>query len=353
MIFRNNIMISGDVERSIDEPTVVAGCVIALIDFAVQRGANYATLLERSMIDQDELSDRDGRLPFMKYVALTRAASDLCGDPALALHFGERVDVSEVSIACTVGGVSTIDQAIGQLNRYASLGVEVETVGDGGRFVLRRGGGQLWMVDCRRNPNTFPELTEAAFARLVCSVRRNLGDVSFFQEIHFTHAEPSYRAEYDRIFRMPLSFGSGENAIRFDESKIAAYSAPKSSRFINGVLKDHAEAMLQKLEKGKSTRHRVEKVLLPMLCQRTANIDMTARKLGVTRQTLFRKLKSEGVTFKTVLSDLRLSLAHHHLKDGKASVKETAYLLGFSDPAAFSRAFKKWTGLTPSEVRGT
>jgi AraC-like DNA-binding protein len=72
----------------------------------------------------------------------------------------------------------------------------------------------------------------------------------------------------------------------------------------------------------------------------------------MSRQTLYRRLKEEGCTFEQVLDDLRHRLALDYLTARKASVNETAYLVGFSDPAAFSRAFKRWTGKSPREMRG-
>lgn len=76
------------------------------------------------------------------------------------------------------------------------------------------------------------------------------------------------------------------------------------------------------------------------------SMDAVAARLRLGRRTLLRKLKNEGVTFEKVLDELRQKLAHQHLGEGK-NVNETAYLLGFSDPAAFSRAFKRWTGTSP------
>lgn len=72
---------------------------------------------------------------------------------------------------------------------------------------------------------------------------------------------------------------------------------------------------------------------------------------GISLQTFFRKLKAEGVTFEQVLDGLRHQMALNYLKSGKVSVNETAYLVGFSDPASFSRAFKRWTGTSPRTMR--
>jgi Helix-turn-helix domain len=76
---------------------------------------------------------------------------------------------------------------------------------------------------------------------------------------------------------------------------------------------------------------------MPILHTGEAGMDVIAGKLGVSRQTLFRRLKAEGVTFEKVLDELRHKLALHYLSGKKVSVNETAYLVGFSDPAAFSR----------------
>ena len=73
-----------------------------------------------------------------------------------------------------------------------------------------------------------------------------------------------------------------------------------------------------------------------------------ATELRLTRPTLLRRLKAEGTTFATVLDELRRKIAMEYLSAGNHSVKETAYRVGFSDPAPFSRAFKRWTGKSPS-----
>lgn len=329
------------------ELTVAANGVCSLLEFAVSRGASRKTLLERSRIDPAVLQGRDNRVPFSKYVAFMRAGQELCKDPALALHFGESIDCSEISVP--LGGVKNLGDALMQGNRYAPLTVEVETVGTSDRFSLARHGGQLWMVDNRANPNAFPELTESAFARMVCSIRRLTGDAKIIREIHVTHDAPAYRAEYDRIFRVPVEFGSNKNGLQIDETIMASVRFPSGSRYLTDVLQDHAEGLLRKLDSAQSTRGRVENLLMPILHNGDVTVDAVAADLALSRQTLFRKLSAEGVTFRQVLDQLRQKLALHHLISEKATVQRTARLLGFSDATAFSRAFMRWTGLRPRE----
>jgi AraC-like DNA-binding protein len=108
-----------------------------------------------------------------------------------------------------------------------------------------------------------------------------------------------------------------------------------------------AEMLLAKLDRSQSTRGRVESLLVNLLGTGGVQMDTVAGKLGLSRPTLFRMLKEEGVTFQQVLDEMRHKTAVRYLNGEKLSVKRTARLLGFSDATAFSRAFKRWTGASP------
>lgn len=95
----------------------------------------------------------------------------------------------------------------------------------------------------------------------------------------------------------------------------------------------------------------VEQRLEAALESGDVGIDRIARELGYSRQTLYRRLKEEGTTYERLLDGLRRRLALRLVRGQGLSVKEAAYRLGFSDPAAFSRAFKRWTGTSPGEMR--
>jgi len=97
-------------------------------------------------------------------------------------------------------------------------------------------------------------------------------------------------------------------------------------------------------------RKDVEAAIEPMLGVGEVSIERVARSLGMSRQTLYRRLREEGVTFEAVLEAKRRQLAIRYLGFDRLSVKTVAYKLGFSDPAAFSRAIKRWTGISPSRL---
>jgi AraC-like DNA-binding protein len=318
------------------------------MELAVSKGADPAALAKRSAIDLAELQDVDRRIPFAKYVALMRAGQELGNDPALALHYGETNDMAQVSVVGLIAyACETMVEAMVQMNRYGRLVIEFDGPKD--RFTVARKDDGFWLVDKRESPNEFPELTESTFARAICGPRR-FGVTQLAKAVHVTHSAPAYRAEVERIYGAPVTFDAAWNAVLLDE-KWLSHKISVQPRYVFGILSEHADALLKALANSKSARGRVESLLMPILHKGEASMDAVADKLGLSRQTLFRQLKAEGTNFEKVLDELRHQLALDYLRGKKVSVNETAYLVGFSEPAAFSRAFKRWTGVNPREMR--
>ena len=130
--------------------------------------------------------------------------------------------------------------------------------------------------------------------------------------------------------------------------KMGAFSPPpaKASLFAS-LLGEVASALVAAVERPSAFRRDVEKRIEILLEAGEARIERVASDLGLSRQTLYRRLKDEGVTFEDLLDKLRHRLALRYLREDRMSVKAASYRLGFSEPAAFSRAFKRWTGSSP------
>lgn len=131
-----------------------------------------------------------------------------------------------------------------------------------------------------------------------------------------------------------------------------ASGSARASTALFAVLGELAEKVERSARsKRAGFRRDVERAVEPLLASGDVSAERVAGLLGISRQTLYRRLKAEGVTFEELLDNKRRELALGYLKGGRMSVKAAAYRLGFSDPAAFSRAFKRWTGISPSSFR--
>lgn len=333
------------------EATVSAGYAKALFDHAVRRGANAALLLRNAGLVRKVFADPDDRVLMSRYIALLRGAKLMLNAPALALEFCEDThfdDTSIVGLICQSCG--SMSEAFEQLNRYGRLVIEVDVPDKGERFRTVRRKGEVWLQDTRPHPDAFPELTESTFARFTCEFARQFAGEKLATMAHVTHERPVHADAYARVLGVPTVFGADWNAIRLNQKALARPFDPPN-RYVFGVLSDRANALLTRLAREKTFTAQVEGLLLPLLHKGDATIAEAARALGISRQTLHRKLKAEGVTFETVLDGLRHKMALNYLAGRKVSVSQVAYLVGFSEPSSFSRAFKRWTGRSPKSAR--
>ncbi|MFD1191374.1 AraC family transcriptional regulator [Phenylobacterium conjunctum] len=324
-----------------------AGYARAFLDFAVSRGCDRDALLRAAGIAPRQLEDQDGRVPMARYVTLVRAAKAASADPALPLAFSAETNFEAFSIVGLIClAAPTMGEALAELSRYRRLIAEVDAGGDEARFQLVPDADGLWLEDRRPDPNAFPELTEAAFARFACEFARRNGDTPFILEVQVTHPRPDHARAYDAIFKVPVTFGAARNALRIDPAWLSLPTA-NPNRYVFGVFNERAERLLAELEAQGSVRSRLESLLITQMHRGAVSMAASAKALGMSQATLRRRLSAEDASFEAVLDALRRDMAQAYLSDGRLSVNETAYLLGFSDPSAFSRAFKRWTGKAP------
>lgn len=339
------------------EATVAASWPRAFLDFAVARGADRETLMQRACIQPHDLTDPTGRIPLVRYVALMEAGIELCSEPALALRFGEQVPMEDLSIVpLIVLNGEGVDDVRARINRYAALMVDDGEDGSSESHQFVHRGGKVWIKLVSSIYARHPVVTEAAVARSVGGVRNLLksfgghaATLRFPDAIHFTYSEPAHRKEYDLLFGVPLVFDSDMNAIGVNPVFLSM-TMPKPYAAAAAMATEKAEQLLARLENSTPTRASVQNTLLRKLESGDVRMEAIARQLGLSRATLFRRLKAEGATFEGVLETVRHERALQLLNEEKCSVRQTAHQLGFSDPAAFSRAFKRWTGVSPKEA---
>ncbi len=335
------------------EPTVMASMAASFLNYAEGRGVSRAALVQAAGMDEAILLDPDGRVPVRSYGAMMGTAIGISGDTGIALRFAAETGLDKLSIiGLIIDAAGPLEDGIAQVNRYARIIADVDILSAPDRFELRRDGGTVWLIDHFPNANASPTAIEQTFANFVGNFRRMMPEAAFLRGVFVTYPAPPHEALYAEVFQAPVTFGADRNALALDAGCLDGLNAaPKPYAF--GLYTRHAEALLDSLKKDESTRARVEAALLPDLHQGSASMDDIARDLGMSRQTLYRRLKDEGMTFAEVHDQLRCKMAQDYLTAQKASVMETAYLLGFSEASSFVRAFKRWTGLSPSAYRET
>jgi AraC-like DNA-binding protein len=183
-----------------------------------------------------------------------------------------------------------------------------------------------------------------SYAKLLTGVNNPL------TRIEFTHTAPSDRKEHERIFGCPVKFSAHRNALVMD-SKYLSLPIVEPNHKILKILEEHAEAMLNSLNAADSFARKTIHLLISMMPGSLPNIAEIAKKQAVSVRKLQMKLKEEGTGYQKLLDDVRKNMAVKYMEDRNISVSEISYLIGFSDPRAFHRAFKRWTGSTPETLR--
>ena len=196
-------------------------------------------------------------------------------------------------------------------------------------------------------------LSEYLFASLVLRARRFTGAAFRTRAMHFAHAGPRDRAgaaPYEALFGTSVTFdedGQGLDALTFDASLL---DLPLSTA--DPFAAEAIEAQLSPLQ-ARADLPWVEQLRLVVRAELVAgrpSIPSMARRLGMSDRVLRRQLEQHGASLRELVASAQAELATERLARG-ASIKEVAFELGFSQPSAFSRAYKRWTGKAPSSSR--
>jgi len=128
-------------------------------------------------------------------------------------------------------------------------------------------------------------------------------------------------------------------------------SLRRSDPILRGVLERHASEMLSRLPAIGGTGLEVRRALATRIAGGDTRIGAVARSLAMSTRSLQRQLEAEGSSYQALVDESKRDAAERYLSDSVLPIGEVAYLLGYSEPAAFHRAFKRWTRMTPHAFR--
>jgi len=328
-------------------PTISVSTVIDTYYTLLELGIEPSFLENKSGISLADLENPDGRVCISKLKLLWDIAQAYTENPAIGLVVGEKVDPSRFSVVTQASfqcktilqGLQKYVRFFSIVNQAASLTLTEE--GDLATLEFRFESPEFYSI------SEMERMTASALARSRYLLRKRI----IPKYMTFEHPAPSYITDYESTFKAPISFDQKTTSIVFERKLLDSTIKLNNPHLLN-VLTDYAEKLLKKISTKGNTQDQVRRFIKHNLEDNDAlDVKLAAKKLNMSRHTLYRKLKKEGVSFQSLAEEVRQAEAKRHLKENNISISEVAYLLGFSELSAFSRAFKRWTGESPAQFR--
>jgi AraC-like DNA-binding protein len=278
-----------------------------------------------------------------------RKAAELIEDPYFGLKTGQFwIPADFHALGCAFLTSSTLSTALHRLARYVSVVsdvVEVDIGEDADNVsVILRPDANLYAIPCAPQE-------DGGWAVILAMCRTAYGQALDPVQVRVRHGVPTCVADYSRLFRCPVVFDAPESSILFSRSD-AIRPLPSRNRELAQANDKILSDFLGTLRKDDIIT-RVKMAITDELASGAPTDDRIAQSLFMSCRTLSRKLNARGTNYSQLLEAVRRELAERYIADPALTIGEIAFLLGFSEQSAFSRAFRRWTGQPPSAARGS
>jgi AraC-like DNA-binding protein len=326
---------------------ISSAVAIGLAEAIEVAGRDPDDVLRSVGLDRAAVTDRHRFFPSAAFTLALEEAARVTDDDCFGLHLGERYHPKDIgALAYVVLNSATIAVAFENIARYLRIFNEAATVSFVQTERLAYLQHQLRGVPLQRRR----QHEEYALTAGTAIIRMMAGSEWRPLEVHFEHEAPPRTSEHTRIFRAPVLFRCDGNAIVV-EREFCDRQVPTADRRLYPILEDYLERQLE----NRPTENRfvvsVRTAIGNAMKDGEPKVTDVAKAIGVSVRTLQRRLGEAGVDYRALVDDIRHELALRYLKDRRHTLSDVAYLLGYSEISAFSRAFRRWTGSTPSDHR--
>jgi AraC-like DNA-binding protein len=311
-------------------------------------GASQSALEGATGFSAAQAADPDARISLTLETALWQEGARLTNDPDFGLHAAERLQPGAFDVLdYAVRTAPTARVALERLARYNRIEHDVAVFaiidrGHATRVEHRFGDGS--QVQSRHSAE-FTLASQVVIGSQITGTRMQP------RAVEFVHARPASTAEHERLFGVVPRFSMPVNALEWDREDLERPN-PNADPALARVMLRHADAVLATYPAPAArSSDRVRALIANELATGEITLARAAKALKMSERSLQRRLAEDGLTFDTLLDDVRRQLSLRYLADPTIAVSEVAYLLGYSEPSPFHRAFRRWTGKTPSEAR--
>jgi AraC-like DNA-binding protein len=334
-----------DVSVVSPEPTALSSWALAIARALQSRGQDPAPLFARAGLDVAALREPEARYPVRTITRLWRLAVEKTQDPCFGLEVARHVSPTTFhALGFSIVSSTTLREVFERIVRYSHF------VSDAASVTFERSpNAYRFAISAVYGEPPADEAVDALFAVIV-RMGRMLIDRQFSPVlVELCRPAPRDPLPFARCFRTQVVFGATSNALMLGldacEQRLPGAN-PKVAR-----LNDEAVAQALAGMRRDRLSDRVRSVLVDRLPEGEPPQEEIARGVAMSTRTFQRNLSAEGTTYSRLVDDTRRELAMAYVLDSRYSLAEVAYLLGFSGGNNFTRAFRRWTGKSPSEFR--
>lgn len=328
-------------------PTVSVSTISDVYHVLLKRGMSEAVLAEKSGISKEDIDNLDARIPISKLQTMWHIAQEYTQQPEIGLYVGGDIDPARFSVVAQASfQCRTLRDVLQVYARFFSI------VNESASLNLREDAEWATLEFTCLSPDWYSisemeRMVITALARCDYLTGIKLRAKCF----NFQHDEPSYVDVYKIFCNGELKFSQQQTGIVFKKSALDLI-VKHGNPYLLSVLTSYAEKLLNKVSPSSDIKTKVKSFIRKHLADDSElDVERAAKALHMSRHTLYRKLKKEDVSFQSLVENVRQKEAERYLLDNSVSISEVAFLLGFSELSAFSRAFKRWTGESPAKYR--
>jgi AraC-like DNA-binding protein len=313
-----------------------------------RRGISADELLQGVGLRKIDLADPENRIPYAAVLSLIERAATITGDASYGLRLGASRDQHDSGvIGYILLNSATLFDALANLQRYFRI------VGEGEEFEIERGGPHVTLKFRETDPHLRGlRQNSDYFAGMIVRACQDMTRNRLASPIRaeFIHAKPDSKVDYAEFLRCPVRFGAEWDALVFAEKTMQLRVSGADNRLLK-ALEQVCRRILGPTPRKQDIVHDIRELIVDRLTKGAPRFENIASELNMSSRTLERRLAERGMTFSTLLDDIRCRLAKQYLNDTDVGLERLAYLTGYSEPAALVRAFKRWTRMTPKQFR--
>lgn len=276
---------------------------------------------------------------------LLERAARACNDPLLSLHLGQRIAPAHLGVlGYALGACPDIGALLRRWQQYERVVANVTPVD------LRVEAQSVVLTWPCSPESTGPLVDETAFAAMTQFARNMADGDARLDEVRFTHAAPQDISPYLAYFGCPVKFGQPATSLRFPAAHLRLPLRQPDETLLR-IMEQQVQVLLAAMPKMDDLEHAIRQAVAGFARQGEVSLARVASDMHMTARTLQRRLDKLGLTFRELRDDTRRRIAEAHLKDPRLSLAEVAWMLGYSEQSAFTRAFRRWASQTPQAWR--